>query len=261
MKSTAIRSYHGNGWIYVRHRKEATVLQVRSFRLLKRFRAIFVTTLSMAAFILAIACVIPQAQKGGTASTIIRQAGHTNIASVAQSANPKEPSRQTVFSEQLLEYVLPPGTAIELGDQAALTPSADRGGASSQPARTVARLDQPVPVRLVAKDRTETSIGGAQKDLAREWASKAATMQPVMWAGIIMMTLIASVFVYFRWWTKAAVAAAVGVGMIVVAQTLPEHGTAILFGGLGCFAMVSLLVLYAYHKGLLDYQGMKVARE
>jgi hypothetical protein len=113
-------------------------------------------------------------------------------------------------------------------------------------------LDRAVPVRLVAKDRTETSIGGAQKDTVREWASKAANMQPVMWAGIAMMTLVAGVLVYFGWWTKAAVAIGVGVAMVVLAQTLPDHGTVILLGGLGVFGLVALLVLYAYHKGQLD---------
>ena len=113
-------------------------------------------------------------------------------------------------------------------------------------------LDRPVPVRLVARDRTETSIGGAQKDTVREWAAKAANMQAVMWAGIAMMTLVAGVLVYFGWWTKAAVAIAVGLGMVVLAQTLPDHGTVILLGGLGVFGLVALLVLYAYYKGQLD---------
>ena len=47
-------------------------------------------------------------------------------------------------------------------------------------------------------------------------------------------------------------AVAVGVGMVVLAQTLPDHGALILLGGLSVFALVSLLVLYSYHKGQLD---------
>jgi hypothetical protein len=73
-----------------------------------------------------------------------------------------------------------------------------------------------------------------------------------MWAGLVMMTLVAGVLVYFGWWTKAGVAVGVGIGMIVLAQTLPDHGTLILFGGLGVFALAALLILYAYHKGQLD---------
>ena len=116
----------------------------------------------------------------------------------------------------------------------------------------IAILSKAVPVKCVTKDRTETSIGGAQKDTMRKWAGKAANMQPVMWAGIAMMTLVAGVLVYFGWWTKAAVAVAVGIGMVVLAETLPDHGAVILLGGLGVFALVALLVLYSYYKGQLD---------
>ena len=73
-----------------------------------------------------------------------------------------------------------------------------------------------------------------------------------MWAGIGMMTVVAGVLVYFGWWTKAAVAVGVGIGMVVLAQTLPDHGALILFGGLGVFALAALLILYSYHKGQLD---------
>jgi hypothetical protein len=57
---------------------------------------------------------------------------------------------------------------------------------------------------------------------------------------------------YFGWWTKAALALGVGLGMIVLAATLPDHGTLILLGGLGVFSASALLVLYAYSKGQLD---------
>jgi hypothetical protein len=36
-----------------------------------------------------------------------------------------------------------------------------------------------------------------------------------------MLTLVAGALLYFGWWTKAALAAAVGVGMIALAQALP----------------------------------------
>jgi hypothetical protein len=109
-----------------------------------------------------------------------------------------------------------------------------------------------MPVRYVFRDRTETSIGGAQKDTLREWAGKARSMQPVMWTGIVLMTVVAGLLAYFGWWTKAALALGVGLGMIVLAATLPDHGTLILLGGLGVFSAAALLVLYAYSKGQLD---------
>jgi len=40
--------------------------------------------------------------------------------------------------------------------------------------RPIATLRQPMPVKCITKDRTETSIGGAQKDTLREWVGKDA---------------------------------------------------------------------------------------
>ena len=59
-------------------------------------------------------CGIPAAQKGGRATSTISRPGHTNAVTLSQSENPKEPSRQTVQSEQTIEYVLPPGSAVAL---------------------------------------------------------------------------------------------------------------------------------------------------
>jgi hypothetical protein len=168
---------------------------------------------------------------------------------MAQSENPKEPSQQVVQSEQTVEYVLPPGTVFP-PPQAVAGVRVDTNQSAAW--RECAVLERPVPVRMVTKDRTETRIGGAQRDTAREWASRAANLRPVIWAGILMMTLVAGGLAYFGWWTKAAVAVAVGIGMIVLGQTLPDYGGLILVGGLGVFAVTALLVLYAYHKGQLD---------
>ena len=54
-----------------------------------------------------------------------------------------------------------------------------------------------------------------------------------------MMTAVAGALAYFGWWTKAGVAVAVGLAMIVLAGTLPAHGTLILFAGLGVFALAA----------------------
>ncbi len=67
-----------------------------------------------------------------------------------------------------------------------------------------------------------------------------------------MMTVVAGILGYFGWWTKAGLAVAVGVLMVVMAQTLPDHGGLVLGGGIASFALLALLVLYAYHKGKLD---------
>jgi hypothetical protein len=171
---------------------------------------------------------------------------------LVQSDNPKEPSRQTVQSEQTLEYVLPPGSAITLGGSDPRVIGTN-GPLVTRPGRQqVVTLPQAVPVRMISKDRTDTTIGAAQRDTVREWAGKAANLHPVMWAGIVMMTLVAGALVYFGWYTKAAVAEAVGIAMIVLAQMLPDRGMVIFLGGIGTFAFIALLVLYSYYKGLWD---------
>jgi hypothetical protein len=254
---------------------------VAVFSITRTAGLIAVFAVMIALMLLLSGCIVPAAQKGGAATTMISRAGHTNAASLKQSESSKEPSHQTVQSEQVIEYVLPAGSQVSLGDSRGDSSSelGVRGGTDYGPRTTdhgrwttdsrpptpdygpptpdhrpaaSATLSQPMPVKCLMKDRTETSIGGAQRDTAREWASKAANMQPVMWAGIAMMTLVAGVLAYFGWWTKAAVAVVVGLGMIVVAETLPDHGTAVLLGGLGLFALAALLILYAYHKGQLD---------
>jgi hypothetical protein len=230
-----------------------------------RFWAVMLVLIALLIGLIATSgCQAVKPQKGGTASTSITQPGHTNSVTLAQSDNPKEPSRQSVQSEQTVEYVLPAGSMVSLrcganplppSSPASSETAASPGTLPSVPNRdpgAFAVLQQPLPVKMVLKDRTETSVGGAQKDTAREWASRAANMQPVMWAGIALMTVVAGVLLYFGWWTKAAVAVGIGLAMIVMAQTLPEHGTLILFSGLGVFALAALLVLYAYYKGQLD---------
>jgi hypothetical protein len=236
-----------------------------------------VAALAVTLLLLLLAGCMAPAQKGGRASSTFSHLGHTNATTLAQSENPKEPSRQVVESEQRLEYVLPEGSAVALGASAtedAVTPdrppttSGRRSSTTPSPrpdatARSLPTrlssapvdaviLERPMPVRVITKDRAETSIGGAQRDTLREWSGKTKSMQPVMWAGIAMMTLVAGALGYFGWWTKAGIAVAVGVGMVVLAETLPDHGTAILLGGFGVFALIALLVLYAYHKGMLD---------
>src|SRR5512133_1498463 len=59
-------------------------------------------------FLLA-ACQVPRPLRGGEATAAINRPGHTNLVKLTQSDNPREPSRQTVQSEQTTEYMLPPG--------------------------------------------------------------------------------------------------------------------------------------------------------
>src|ERR1051326_6993233 len=172
---------------------------VAVFTISKTFTFITVLAVVTALVLLLAGCQVPRAQKGGSASTIIRRAGQTNTVTLTQSDNPKEPSQQKVQSEQTIEYVLPAGTAVglsleeprgvdrtsKLEERVSRTPNSDLLSANSY------LLPRPMPVKHVIKDRTETQIGGAQKDTLREWAAKARAMQPVMWTGVGMMTVVA----------------------------------------------------------------------
>ncbi|MFO1501624.1 MAG: hypothetical protein U1G07_25130 [Verrucomicrobiota bacterium] len=208
-------------------------------------------SVAIAACFLAAACRTPLPQRGGLASTQINQSGHTNAASLIQSDNPKQPSRQRVESEQTIDYLWPAGALLPVEPRTPLRST------NLEPGAAVGPLLQPVPVRIVARDRTDTSIGGAQLDSIRDWASKASGLRPVMWAGIGMMTVVAGLLVYFGWWTKGAAAFGIGLAMVVLAQALPQQGTSVLLGGLVTFALLALLILYVYHKGQLDRSPSK----
>ena len=234
------------------------------------FLALLATVVALVALLTG--CANSRPLKGGQANSQIVRPGYTNWATLTQPENPNQPSRQAVQSRQTLDYVLPAGTKISLGGgPAGQSPTSPKPAsfperqAKQRPGQqdlaldpvpsadsSVALLAQSMPVRFTATDRTETTVGAAQKDTAREWAAKAASLQPVTWAGIAMMTLVAGTLAYFGWWTKAGLALAVGVGMVVLAQALPGHGALILLSGLGLFALAALLVLYAYSKGQLD---------
>jgi len=109
--------------------------------------------------------------------------------------NPRETSRQTSRAAAQSKYVPPLQTAIALRDQGSLpasTPPRTQdlppcGGAqlnpptpapdACRPRRTTPSpvLDQPMPVRVSASDRTETTSVLLRKDTARELAAKAAS--------------------------------------------------------------------------------------
>jgi hypothetical protein len=255
-----VRGVHHSELVVVksRPRQSLAVDSVGVFTLSRAVPIVLALALATAVALLLSGCATPRSQKGGQASASFLRPGYTNLATLSQPENPKDPSRQVLESQRTVEYVLPPGTALSLGgpepqpQQARPhtgAPAPDQLSAAPTP---IAVLGKPMPVRISASDRTETSIGAAQKDTAREWAAKAASLQPVMWAGIAMMTVVAGLLAYFGWWTKAGLAVAVGVGMIVLAQTLPGHGPLILLSGLAVFAVAALLVLYSYYKGQLD---------
>ena len=190
--------------------------------------------------LLLVSCSIPR-QTGGKAVHTIVRGGITNRTELVQSENPKEPSTQTTESTSETDYVLPAGSRLELPP----TP------VGTNWVRQFAVLHDPVPVRAKLVDRTSTTIGAAQKDLAAESAVKFASMRPVLIFGILMLAGAAAL-AYFGWWTKAAIFAGGGIGAICIAQVLPSHEYLIIGCAIGAAVILSLLVLYTYHKGAFD---------
>src|SRR5436190_22593147 len=145
------RSVHG-----IKHseltmvRKIAPQQTVRStvsvFTVTKPFALVAGLVLLGALLLVLAGCLMPPAQKGGQGKTLITRPWQTNAVSFSQSDNPSTPSRQTVQSEQTVEY--------------------GRQTTDDRPLMTDFRpptMDRAMPVRIITKDRTDTTIGAAQK--------------------------------------------------------------------------------------------------
>jgi hypothetical protein len=89
---------------------------VAVFTVSKTFSFIAALTMIVMLLLLLTGCSVPRPQKGGGATSTVSRPGHTNSTTLTQSENPKEPSRQTVQSEQTIEYVLPAGSELRVGD-------------------------------------------------------------------------------------------------------------------------------------------------
>lgn len=106
------------------------------------------------------------------------------------------------------------------------------------------------PRKESIKRRTETKLGAAQKDTAREMAAKFANMRPVQWIGILCI-LGAGAFIYFQWWTPAIIAGGTGIGLIALAHSIVGNERLILILVLAALAIVA--VFRSYEKGKLDH--------
>jgi hypothetical protein len=106
------------------------------------------------------------------------------------------------------------------------------------------------PRKESIKRRTETKLGAAQKDTAREMAAKFANMRPVQWIGILCI-LGAGAFIYFQWWTPAMIAGGTGLGLILLAHSIVGNERLVLILLLAALAIV--VTFRAYEKGKLDH--------
>ncbi len=177
----------------------------------------------------------PTALRAGPARTV-------EMHELTQPENPAQASSQHV--ERITRSSLP----IPAGSTLVVTTNSGSAAAVA-PATLV--LAAPTTQTLEVIERTGTTLGAAHRDDSRNLAARFAGLRPVQYTGLLLI-LGAGALAYFGWWTKAALAAGAGAGMIALAAAIPGHETLILTGGGAVVVLGSLLVLYAYHKGLLD---------
>ncbi|MHB8520713.1 MAG: hypothetical protein ACYDH9_08135 [Limisphaerales bacterium] len=176
------------------------------------------------------------AQAGPTAATL----------EIVQPDNPAAASRQTRESTNEFSVVIPAGSTVR---QVNVSGAAGGRGATTNALEFT--VSAPTTIHQGSGEHVEQTLGAAQKDTSRELGARLTALKPVQWVGVLLL-LGAGALAYFGWWTKAAICGGVGVAMIVLAATIPGHETAILAVG-GAVVAVSLpIVLYIYHKGLLD---------
>lgn len=110
------------------------------------------------------------------------------------------------------------------------------------------------PLKVRSMHRTQTSIGAAQRDTARELSARISGARPVLIAGLLCLAA-AGALAYFGWYTKAVIFAGGGVGIVVLASVLPGHEWTFILAGVGGLVIVSYMVLHGYYKGQIDAQA------
>lgn len=193
-------------------------------------------------------CGLVKPQRGGRAHLPAPSSSAPTAAlEITQPENPAGPSTQTRETTNDLSLLIPAGSTVR---QMSVTPPTATTPAATNTVEVT--VSAPTSLHQTHAETATQVIGAAQKDTSRELGARLAAMRPVQWVGILLL-LGAGALAYFGWWTKAAIAGAVGVGMIVVAAVLPGHEAAILAVGGVIVAVALPTILYVYHKGVLDH--------
>lgn len=192
-------------------------------------------------------------QRGG-------QARHTSptgaVSEMRQPENPKDAATQRTEAAKQEERSFPPGATVRETET-----KAANGQTNVITREFIVPTNAPaaIVIKSTVSDKSQTAIGGSFADAARELAERVKSVRPVMYFGILMLAAAAAL-AYFQWWTKAAIAAGIGIGSIILAQVLPGHEGIIMLAALAVFALLALLVLYVYHKGKLDLHLDQLAK-
>jgi hypothetical protein len=126
--------------------------------------------------------------RGGRASTVNKPLGGIEQ-NVVQSENPAQVSRQDQETVRTKSYTVPSGSRL-----VETRVVADAGGAPVTNA-TALVISAPMAVTEHEETRAKTELGAAQKDTAREFSAKLASLKGIVWVGLAMFLFgLASLF-------------------------------------------------------------------
>jgi hypothetical protein len=147
--------------------------------------------------LLATGCAGPGPLKGGRAVTT-RQPSGVVEQTLVQGDNPSQATKQEQETVRVRSYTVPAGSRVEQsqmgegkrpGEPKALRSSAEnraRGDARPpgyQPSSAFV-LSAAMPVVEREETRARTELGAAQKDTAREFGAKLASLKGIVWVGV-----------------------------------------------------------------------------
>jgi hypothetical protein len=130
-------------------------------------------------FLLALAGCSMAPLKGGKASTVSKNTQGIEQ-TVVQSDNPASTSKQDQETVRTKSYTVPAGS--RLVETRVVT---DTSGAPVTNASALI-ISGPMAVTEHEETRAKTELGAAQKDSAREFSAKLASLKGIVWVGVVM---------------------------------------------------------------------------
>lgn len=190
---------------------------------------------------------VPRPQKGGKARAEVTADGQ--VSEAVQPENPSAPASQMTEWVEEQMWTLPAGSQVT--ERHVKAPAAATKHEAARPAETnevIYLLSESTPVKKTITKKSQATTGGSHKDEGRILGVKMDAFRPVMIAGLVALAAAGALF-YFGNYLAGAIAAVVGVAMLVLFATLPQHGMWIMGVGLGGGALLIALLFLAYYKG------------
>lgn len=139
-------------------------------------------------------CTATKPLKPGVAriqSNVATNGTHEFIADLKQPENPAQSATQNFERTTETELPIPAQSKVQ---EFILTPSAQLGGEPVKQEKTVV-LSAPTVQKTRVIEKAGTTIGAAQKDTAREFGAKLASLKGIVWVGVgLFLFGLASLF-------------------------------------------------------------------